>query len=100
MKKAIFISLLIALVSVCYAAGMDGKSVFAKCQGCHGANGEKKALGTSAVIKGMPAAEVEKKLNAFKTGKFTDSKANIMQKQAASLSGPEIKAVADYISKL
>lgn len=100
MKKAIFISFLIAVVSVCYAAGMDGKAVYVKCQGCHGVNAEKKALGTSEVIKGMPAAEIEKKLNAFKTGKFTDAKANIMQKQAAALSGAEIKAVADYISKL
>jgi len=37
----------------------DAKALFAKCTGCHGQNGEKSALGKSAVIKGMNAAKLE-----------------------------------------
>ncbi|HFU77034.1 MAG TPA: c-type cytochrome, partial [Epsilonproteobacteria bacterium] len=35
----------------------DGAAAFAKCVGCHGANGEKAALGKSAIIKGQDAAK-------------------------------------------
>lgn len=100
MKKALLISAAFALVAIGYAAASDGQTLFNKCKSCHGQNGEKKALGVSAVIQGMSGSDIEKKLNAFKTGKFTDSKASMMQKQAAGLSAADIKALAAYISKL
>ena len=34
----------------------DGAAAYAKCVGCHGANGEKAALGKSATITGQDSA--------------------------------------------
>ena len=52
MKKITKITLgLIVLASTTLAA-TDGATLYKKCAGCHGANGEKKALGKSLVIKG------------------------------------------------
>lgn len=101
MKKILLLTsvFVFAAFTASFAAA-DGKAVFAKCQGCHGVNAEKKAMGVSEVIKGMPAAEIEKRLNAYKTGTFTDSKMNMMKSQTAKLSADEIKAVAAYVSKL
>ena len=41
----------------------DGAAAYAKCVGCHGANGEKAALGKSAIIKGQDAAKTVEQLN-------------------------------------
>ena len=49
MKKMISIGLLAGLVSTIALA--DGATAYKKCVACHGANGEKVALGKSKIIK-------------------------------------------------
>ncbi len=79
----------------------DGAALFAKCAGCHGQDGKTKALGKSAQIAGMPAADIVKKLQGYKAGTLNQyGMGGVMHGQAASLSDDDMKALADYISKL
>jgi len=79
----------------------DGAAIYAKCVGCHGANGEKSALNKSAVIKGQDAAKTVEQLNGYKAGTLNQyGMGGLMKGQVAALSDEDIKAVADYIAGL
>ena len=65
MKKLI-LSILIATISV--SANPQGKKLYAKCAGCHGDNGQKKALGKSDLLVGKSRALLEKEMNGYKMG--------------------------------
>jgi len=81
--------------------GADGKALFAKCAGCHGADGKTKALGKSAVIAGQAATDLETKINGYKAGTLnTAGMGALMKGQVGSYSDEDIKAVAAYISGL
>jgi len=83
------------------ADAAKGKAVYAKCAGCHGPNGERKALGKSEVIAGWDAAKTEEALKGYKEGKRdAHGMGGTMKGQAASLSDEDIKAVAAYIASL
>ncbi len=90
-----------ATKAVAKATGPDGKAIFAKCAGCHGADGKTSAMGKSAIIAGQPAADLEKKIAAYKAGTRNEAGMGMLMKgQVASLSDADIKAVATYISGL
>ncbi len=79
----------------------DGAAIFAKCAGCHGQNGEKSALGKSAIIKGEDAAKTVELLKGYKAGTLNQhGMGALMKGQVASLSDEQIKEVADYIAGL
>ena len=79
----------------------DGAALYAKCAGCHGQNGEKAALGKSAVIAGMDAAKVEELLKGYKAGTLNQyGMGALMKGQVASMSDEDIKAVSEYIASL
>ncbi len=59
MKKLIAVSLIFTLPIL---ADMD------RCVSCHGVDFEKKALGTSRVVKDMSEAEIKKALDGYKKG--------------------------------
>jgi cytochrome c553 len=86
--------------AVAEATSADGKTIFKACIGCHGASAEKPALGKSKVIKGCDAAKVEEALNGYKNGTYGGAMKALMKGQASKLSDNDIKAVAEYISKL
>lgn len=76
-----------------------GKTLYAKCASCHGADGKTKALGKSELLAGQSAADLEMKIAEYKSG--TRNKAGmgpLMTGQVASLSDEDIKAVAAYIA--
>ena len=78
-----------------------GKALFAKCAGCHGADGKTAALGKSAVIAGQAAADLETKIAGYKAGTLdTAGMGALMKGQVAAMSEDDIKAVAAYISGL
>ncbi len=62
--KKIAITMLFAASTMVMA---DGAATYAKCAGCHGAKGEKKALSKSAVITGQDAAKTIEQLNGYKS---------------------------------
>ena len=98
MKKLAVLTLAAATAVTLMAA--DGAALYKKCAGCHGAHGEKKALGKSAVIKDMTKAEILKALEEYKAGKRNvHGMGGLMKGQVANLSEADMKAIADYIGK-
>ncbi len=98
MKKLAVLTLAAATAVTLMAA--DGATLFKKCAGCHGAHGEKKALGKSAVIKGWPKDKVVEALKGYKAGtRNVYGMGALMKAQVAALSDADIEALADYISK-
>ncbi len=90
-----------ATEAVAAATGPDGKALFAKCAGCHGADGKTKAMGKAPVLAGQAAADLETKIKAYKAGTRNEHGMGMLMKgQVGSLSDADIKAVATYISGL
>ncbi len=86
---------------VAAATGPDGKALFAKCAGCHGADGKTAALGKSAVIAGQAKADLVTKINGYKAGTLNAAGMGaLMQGQVASYSDADIDAVSGYIAGL
>lgn len=79
---------------------VDGKALYKACVSCHGADASKKALNKSQVIQGWSSQKIEDALAGYKEGTYGGSMKTLMQGQVKKLSEAEIKALADYISKL
>ena len=98
MKKLAVLTLAATVATTLMAA--DGAALYKKCAGCHGAHGEKKALGKSEVIKGWPKEKTVEALKGYKAGtRNVHGMGALMKGQVASLSDADIEAIADYISK-
>ena len=98
MKKVVLTVLAVGAMSFLAA---DGAALYKKCAGCHGAKGEKKALGKSAVIAGQDAAATEAALKGYKAGTLnTHGMGGLMKGQVASYSDADMKAVSEYIAGL
>ena len=75
--------------------------LYAKCINCHGKKGEKSALGKSKIIAKMSKKEIEEALKGYKVGiRNKYGMGGVMKGQAVSLGDDEIKALAEYITKL
>jgi len=94
---AVAFALAVTLAAAALAA--DGKALFVKCAGCHGTDGAKTALGNKT-LKGQKAEAIAKTLAGYKAKTYGGAKKGMMEAQAATLSDDDIKALADYISKL
>lgn len=89
---------LLAILSATTLFAADGATLYKACAGCHGANGEKAALGKSLPIKGWDAAKVESSLKGYKDGSYGGPMKGVMKGQVARLSDADIKAVSEYIA--
>jgi len=79
----------------------DGAASYAKCAGCHGQNGEKAALGKSAIIAGQDAAKTVEQLQGYKAGTLNQhGMGGVMKGQVASMDDAAMKEVADHIATL
>ena len=78
----------------------DGAAAYAKCVGCHGANGEKAALGKSKNVAEMTHADIATALKGYKTGTYGGPMKSLMKGQVASMSDADIQAVADHIAAM
>jgi cytochrome c len=97
-KLAIVLALTLATAFAASAAlAADGKTLYAKCAGCHGADGTKTAQ--SKPLKGMSADALTKALEGYKAKKFGGPKKAVMEGQTAALSADDIKALSAYMSK-
>ena len=92
MKKIIIAA---SLLTACVAFA----NPYAKCAGCHGANGEKAALGKSKIIKDMPKAEFVAALKGYQDGTYGGAMKNLMVGQVKGLDEATIQALADQIAK-
>jgi cytochrome c553 len=78
-----------------------GKAVYAKCAGCHGADGKTKALGKSAVVAGQATAALVASLQEYKAGtKNVSGMGMLMKGQVASMDEATMTAVSEYMSGL
>lgn len=93
MKK----SLLLALMMSAALSAADGAALFNKCAACHGANGEKQALGKSKVINTMQPSQIESAIEGYQNGTYGGPMKALMKGQVVSLNAEEIKAIAEYI---
>ncbi len=75
----------------------DGAALYKKCAGCHGASGEKKALGKSAPIKGWEAKKTVEALNGYKAGTYGGVMKGLMKAQVSSLDKAKIESIAKFI---
>jgi cytochrome c len=94
MKKLLLLASLLILSLVVLNA-----SNYGACAGCHGINGEKKALGKSAVITGWDVNRTIAALNGYKDGSYGGSMKGIMKGQVMRLSKKDIENLAIEISK-
>jgi len=79
---------------------VDAAKLFMACAACHGSHAEKSALNKSQVIQGWSVTKIEKALQGYKDGSYGGAMKGIMKGQASKLNDAEIKALAEYISKL
>ncbi|HIO90559.1 MAG TPA: c-type cytochrome [Campylobacterales bacterium] len=91
--KKIILSLTVLAVTSLFAANT------AVCAGCHGAKGEKKALGKSKVINEIAPAEIETILKGYKDGSYGGAMKGVMKGQVAKLSDADIAELAKYFGK-
>lgn len=75
-----------------------GKSLYLKCAGCHGQNGEMKALGKSQVIKGWDKDKVLNALVGYKEGTYGAAMKGVMIAQVSSLSKEDLDVLSEYIA--
>lgn len=98
MKKGILIlAALLGLGSMAFAE--DGAALYKKCASCHGASGEKPALGKSKVIKEMTKDQITVALKGYKDGSYGGAQKGLMKGQVASLNDAQISAIAAHIGK-
>ncbi|MGB6329677.1 MAG: c-type cytochrome [Halarcobacter sp.] len=91
MKKIVLLTSILACVAFA--------NPYAKCVACHGANGEKVALGKSKVMKDMTKAEIMTSLKGYKDGTYGGPMKGVMIPQVKSLSDADIEAIANQIGK-
>ncbi len=98
MKKHLLLFMLITSTVITFA---DTLELYKNCAGCHGENGEKKALNQSKLIGGQEANLTIKELIAYKAGELDQyGLGNIMKLQLSTLSKSDIEELALYIERL
>ncbi len=83
------------------ATNVAGAAAYAKCAGCHGADGKTKALGKSPEIAGQSKEVLIAMMNEYKAGtRNVSGMGNLMKGQVATMDDAAIEAVSAYISTL
>ena len=93
---------ILAVLTVLGASSLfaSGADLYKRCAGCHGINGEKKALGKSMAITGWEKDKTIAALKGYKDGRYGKAMKGVMKGQVASLSDKEIEALAQHIATL
>ena len=98
MRKITKIVLGLAVLGATSLAATDGVALYKKCAGCHGTNGEKKALGKSMIIKGWEKEKTIAALKGYKDGSYGGTMKGLMKGQVMSLSDEQIELIAKFIA--
>lgn len=81
------------------ASASNGYMEYQKCAGCHGDEGEKKALSRSMPIGGVEFEKTLKQLLMYREGSLNRyGFGGIMTGQVMNMTDSEIERLADYIS--
>ncbi len=96
MKKIVLTAMFAAATAVSLSAAS-----FAACAACHGAKGEKPALGKSEIIAGWDEAKVIASLNGYKAGTLNNhGMGAVMKGQVMKLSDADIADLAKQIAAM
>lgn len=90
------------LVAVAAHAAPDGAALYAEktCVACHGKDGKKPLTKNYPKIAGQNAAYLEQQMLDIKSGARANGQSAAMKGVMHLVSDAEIKALADFISKL
>lgn len=89
----------IVLATTLFAVSLAFANPYAKCVTCHGANGEKVALGKSKIIKDMTKQEFIDAMKGYQNGTYGGAQKVLMVAQVKGLNDADIEAIADQIAK-
>ncbi len=99
MKKSVWVFIALLGLGSTVLAADDGATLFKKCSVCHGATGEKAALGKSKVIKEMTKGEITTALKGYKDGSYGGASKGLMKGQVAALTEAQMTVLANHIGK-
>ncbi len=91
--KKIVIAASLLVASAAFAGSYD------KCVACHGANGEKAAMGKSKVIKDLTKADFVAALKGYQAGTYGGATKGLMAAQVKDMSEATMNEIADLIIK-
>ena len=97
--KTVSKSLIIVALACAFALNASANPLYSKCVACHGAEGEKAALGKSHIIKDMSKADFVAALKGYKDGSYGREQKAMMKAQVATLSDAQIEEIASFITK-
>jgi len=91
-----------ALVASPAIAAMDGAALYKDktCNACHGPTGNKPLMPNYPKIAGQNAAYIEAQMKDIKSGARNNGQTAAMKGVMHLVNDEEIKALADYLSKL
>lgn len=90
----------LALLGATSLFASEGAALYKSCIGCHGVNGEKPALGKSAVITGWDVEKTVAALKGYKDGTYGGPMKGVMKGQVVKLDDAKIQALAEHIASL
>ncbi len=91
-------TLLLILGITSILAASEGADLFKKCSSCHGADGEKHALGKSKIIRDLSKDEIVTALKGYKDGSYGGPMKALMKGQVAAYDDRQIETVAEFIA--
>lgn len=100
MKRVIKSLAVVMVLGFTSLFAQDGAGLYKACVGCHGANGEKAALGKSQVITGWEVDKTIAALKGYKDGSYGGVMKGLMKGQVTKFDDTQIKALAQHISTL
>ena len=89
----------IVLATTILAATFAFANPYAKCVACHGANGEKVALGKSKIIKDMTKADFVAALKGYQAGTYGGAQKALMVPQVKDMTEATMNEIADLLIK-
>ena len=89
----------IVLATTVLAATFAFANPYAKCVACHGANGEKVALGKSKIIKDMTKEDFIASLKGYQDGTYGGPMKGMMTGQVKGMDEATMQELADLIIK-
>lgn len=96
MKKSTTVLLALSTIA---CLSVNANPLYTKCATCHGAKGEKVALGKSLVIKDMKKEDFITATKGYKDGSYGREQKALMKPQVATLNDAQIEEIANYIIK-
>ena len=100
--KFVMTLLAAALVAAPAIAAPDGAALYKDktCNACHGPTGNKPLMPNCPEVAGQNAAYMEQQMKDIKSGARSNGQSAAMKGVMHLVNDEEIKAIADYLSKL